>query len=87
MPMPDEYCVAGIDQSLSSTGLVVLYNTKDSYSHKNSAICSEQRGVLRLFDIEKRIKDLIPQRVSVIAMEGYAYQGHGAVFGLGELGG
>ena len=85
--MDNNYTVVGIDQSLSSTGVAVLFVGATGTTHSTCAITPKTRGVVRLIEIEQRIKAAIPTNTAIVLLEGYAYQGHGAVFSLGELGG
>jgi crossover junction endodeoxyribonuclease RuvC len=79
--------IAGIDQSLTSTGVVIL----DDQGNKimNWAIKSKLRGTERLIDIEERLIGQLKQlNVEKAYMEGYAMGIRGGhVFDLGELGG
>lgn len=75
---------AGIDQSLTGTGVAIIEN--DSHSLKLVSP-KKLRGIQRLLYIENTLKTLLPDNIDLIAMEGYAFSAIGHVFALGELGG
>jgi crossover junction endodeoxyribonuclease RuvC len=78
--------IIGIDQSLTSTGIVCLENDKI----KNQfLISSEEKGVERLIEIKEKVKNILNnQRPNIVVLEGYSFGSRGrATFSLGELGG
>ncbi len=77
--------VMGIDPSLTSTGMVVLWGTGEQWR----ALTSKRRGVERIRDLaDPLIETAEKTRPDLIAIEGYAFGAKGrALFDLAEFGG
>lgn len=91
--------VAGIDLSISSTGLVILFPDFMKSDDPMGGIFSEgiktkyvkdRSNIYRyIYIVDKIVETLSRYCVDSVAMEGYAYSraGYGKVFDLSELGG
>ena len=79
---------AGIDLSLSATG-VVLINSRKKIILKKVIKTKKLRGMERLLFIKQELLNLlIEHKVSQCAIEGYSFGSNGrALFNIGELGG
>lgn len=80
------YC--GIDQSLTSSGLVVLEEEGNRPVYMTRVATGKLRGAERLAFIRDEFKFVATKYdLAVVAMEGYSYDSTGRVFELGEVGG
>lgn len=78
----------GIDQSLRSSGVVVLSQNQECV-YRGRILPGKLTGVQRLSVIRNALRDVIAAepRIHFAALEGYAYDvGAGRVFELGEVG-
>jgi len=77
----------GIDQSLTGTGLCLL-GEDGALMYSETVDPGKLRGAARLSFIKQRLQHVIESTEAVkAAYEGYAYEGVGRVFQLGEIGG
>jgi crossover junction endodeoxyribonuclease RuvC len=87
--------IAGIDQSLNSTGIVVIDGETGELIHTMAVVLNKNKktprlfGAARLVHIRDSIKETLEKyAVDYIAFEGYSFGSVGAsVFDLGEIGG
>jgi len=80
----------GIDQSLTSTGIVIL--DEDAKIFASTIINSKEKGVKRLSDLSKKITEYLknynPPKMIKIFIEGYSFGSRlGQAFSIGEWGG
>ena len=81
--------LAGLDQSLTGTGICIYDTTQNSILFVTSLKREGRlRGISRLLAIKERVIGEIERYgASNVFMEGYSYRSRGKVFELGELGG
>lgn len=87
--------IAGIDQSLNSTGIAIidaetgLLVYSETISLNKNKSTPKLFGPARLIHIRNRIKELLSaHQVDFVALEGYSFGSRGAsIFDLGEVGG
>ena len=88
MTKKNEQIIAGIDLSLSATGIVLL-SPERRIVHSHVIKTKKLRGVERLLYIKNEVLALLKKyKVSQCAIEGYSFGSNGrAIFNIGELGG
>jgi len=87
--------VAGIDQSLNSTGIVILDAVSREVLESHAVVLNKNKktpnlfGVARLVHIRNEVKRILEaHNVDFVVLEGYAYGSRGrSLFDLGEIGG
>lgn len=79
------YTIAGIDQSLSNTGLCILKPSGPLYYNiKPNKITGVTRLAYIRDSLQERLKD---HKVTLAMVEGYSYESTNQSFMLGEIGG
>lgn len=87
--------IAGIDQSLNSTGIAIIDAETGLLLHSETIALNKNKKTPRLFGaprliyIRNRVMELLKQhQVDFVVLEGYSFGSRGAsIFDLGEVGG
>ncbi len=80
--------VIGLDLSLVHTGVAVGVVDNSSHHFTSFVVSCKEKGPYRLDLIRKRIKHILGEDLSGVAIEGYSFGSKGrGIYGIGELGG